>query len=1022
MGHRIIRFRTLGGLDLRGTDGAEVRSVLAQPKRLGFLLYLAAATPRGFHRKDTLKAMFWPESDDEHSRRALNRTVYVLRHELGRDLLVSRGDEDLALADVLLWCDVTAFEQAVEQGKPEEALELYHGDFAPGFFVDCLVDFERWVESERRRLRDRALETALGLAERAEASGELSLASHWAHRATTLAPHDEGAIRRCIIVLDRAGDRAGALRAYEEFAARLRGDFEVEPSPETRALRDAVHARREPAPVVGPGGTTPQVTGSTPTLAPVAGVKARTHSLVPALTAPEAARQVAPLRPLLAAVLVVTVAVGAWRGLAGARGKVPGAASVIAVAPFAPSMPDTTLERLGRDLVVTLSANLDGVGDIRTADASAILLQPRDPGQVYTREEAGRLARRLGAGSVVQGSLIRVGQAVRAEVALVTSDSLRVLARASVTAPIVALDVLTDSLTWVILRQIWRTRAPPTPSLAAVTTRSVQALREFLDGEQAIGRDFLAAAASYGRAIKRDSTFWLAHFRYYYARQYSGGSSDFQGADTAMWREVVTYVVEHRDALPERERLHIESDPRAIEWLQHKGFASAFLAHDTAIGALIAQYPDYWWGWWDYADHRVHGQVPDYGGAAAARAALEQTVALNPAFSGAWNHLLIMSLGRDTAVTTRAIRALTALGEFSEDTVGLEPNAPWLPGGPRLADALPYVRLLDGAQRAGGRPDTALADSVARILAGFSLPNHHHSFAVHSVWFGLPHVTTEVSRRVLRIGVSSDAAQHLLRGIALAWAARGAWDSALVAMDRVGGGVSQSEVALEAYRLAVVGASLGAVEPEAAQARRATLAGAIAGLEVARRAEVLWLDGLLAAARNDGAALSRARADLGRMQDTAAMLLQGTLSALELAAAGAQDRAGHDLAAHQLSPAFGSLRGLFPYLPSVNRLLASRWLIESGDTAQAMRLLVWHEAELTGGGSRAVQQVDGVLSGIADLELGRVYAARRQDDLARYYYTQFLQRYDAPVPALRGQVREARAELTRLPGQPQSRD
>lgn len=234
--------RTLGRVDLSRPDGVQVRSVLAQPKRLALLIYLAAATPRGFHRKDTLLALFWPESPDGHARRALNRAVYFLRQSLGRDVLIGRGDEEIAVAGDL-WCDVVAFERAVEAGRLEEALELYQGDFAPGFFVSGLPELERWMDSERTRLRGRAAAAALRLAEREEMRDELSLAAHWLHRAATLAPHDEAVARQRIDLLSRAGDRTGALEAYQELAARLRDDLEVEPSSETRALEQAVRRR-----------------------------------------------------------------------------------------------------------------------------------------------------------------------------------------------------------------------------------------------------------------------------------------------------------------------------------------------------------------------------------------------------------------------------------------------------------------------------------------------------------------------------------------------------------------------------------------------------------------------------------------------------------------------------------------------------------------------------------------------------------------------------------------------------------
>ena len=63
----VIEFRTLGTLDLRRTDGPELHSLLAQPKRIALLAYLCVASPRGFHRRDTLLGLFWPDADQTHA-------------------------------------------------------------------------------------------------------------------------------------------------------------------------------------------------------------------------------------------------------------------------------------------------------------------------------------------------------------------------------------------------------------------------------------------------------------------------------------------------------------------------------------------------------------------------------------------------------------------------------------------------------------------------------------------------------------------------------------------------------------------------------------------------------------------------------------------------------------------------------------------------------------------------------------------------------------------------------------------
>jgi hypothetical protein len=65
----MTELRLLGSADLRDRDGRGALSVLAQPKRLALLAWLTRAT--GFHRRDTIIGLFWPELDVEHARAAL---------------------------------------------------------------------------------------------------------------------------------------------------------------------------------------------------------------------------------------------------------------------------------------------------------------------------------------------------------------------------------------------------------------------------------------------------------------------------------------------------------------------------------------------------------------------------------------------------------------------------------------------------------------------------------------------------------------------------------------------------------------------------------------------------------------------------------------------------------------------------------------------------------------------------------------------------------------------------------------
>jgi serine/threonine-protein kinase len=237
----MIRLRLLGGIDLRDDDGREMRPILAQPKRLALLAYLAAALPSGPHRRDNLLAMFWPELDSEHARNALSQAVHFIRRSLGDAVLDSRGGTELALGDGA-WTDVREFRRAIEAGQSGEALRLYRGDLLPSFFVTEAPEFERWLEQERAELRAQAARAARLLAEQCEAEGQLTQAIDCARRAVDLSNGDERPLRRLMVLLERLGDRAAAIHAYDGFARRLAAEFEAEPSGETRALIDRIRA------------------------------------------------------------------------------------------------------------------------------------------------------------------------------------------------------------------------------------------------------------------------------------------------------------------------------------------------------------------------------------------------------------------------------------------------------------------------------------------------------------------------------------------------------------------------------------------------------------------------------------------------------------------------------------------------------------------------------------------------------------------------------------------------------------
>src|SRR3982750_998351 len=101
----MLRLTTLGAVDLRDRHGKPVRELLAQPKRVALLVYLAVESRNGPVSRDRLLALFWPESDSAHARNTLSQALHHLRQSLDADVIVAEGANAVRVRADALWCD-----------------------------------------------------------------------------------------------------------------------------------------------------------------------------------------------------------------------------------------------------------------------------------------------------------------------------------------------------------------------------------------------------------------------------------------------------------------------------------------------------------------------------------------------------------------------------------------------------------------------------------------------------------------------------------------------------------------------------------------------------------------------------------------------------------------------------------------------------------------------------------------------------------------------------------------------------
>ena len=381
----MIELRTLGGASLRNSDAAHVLHAM-QPKRLALLIYLAVTEGAPSRRRDALVAWFWPELDTSHSRGSLRQALHFLRRSLDDRLIVTTGDDEVRVDPSVVWCDAVAFRELADSGHHDEALALYRGEFLHGFFAsEVAPEFEQWVNDVRVDLQRRAAASAWIVCESARNRGDHTAAVVAARRATTLAPDDERAIARLITVLDEAGDRAGALGTHEALVARLRTDYDVQPSPETEALMRSVRTRTQPgaSDILRP----PDALGEVrlPVVKPAKPANARRFRLS----------------------LVATFLLLAIGGLTLRRGRPVDEPMTIAVLPYESADADSSHVYVAEGMTDQLITDLAALGTLRVINRRTMMTYRG------SKKTAAAVARELGADAVASGTLQYFGDTIR---------------------------------------------------------------------------------------------------------------------------------------------------------------------------------------------------------------------------------------------------------------------------------------------------------------------------------------------------------------------------------------------------------------------------------------------------------------------------------------------------------------------------------------------------------------------------------------------------------------------------------
>ena len=224
-------------------DGSRIEDTL--PGRKGRVLFAYLVLNRGRPLpRDKLLMAGWGEDAPAEAGNALSVLLSKLRHGLGADRLQGRTEIELLIPQAT-FIDVEAAlegahraESCIAEGRWAQAWGpagiAYHVATRP-FLIGLDAP---WIDEWRRRLEEirlRGLEcfAAAGLGLGGPA---LAQAEERARMLTALAPYRETAHRILIEALERRGNVAEALRAYERLRVLLRKELGIAPSPTLQAV------------------------------------------------------------------------------------------------------------------------------------------------------------------------------------------------------------------------------------------------------------------------------------------------------------------------------------------------------------------------------------------------------------------------------------------------------------------------------------------------------------------------------------------------------------------------------------------------------------------------------------------------------------------------------------------------------------------------------------------------------------------------------------------------------------------
>ena len=282
------------------------------------------------------------------------------------------------------------------------------------------------------------------------------------------------------------------------------------------------------------------------------------------------------------------------------------------------------LAYLREGMVDLLSTRLDGVPGMHMVDAKLAVRAAGD--RSGARPSPSEVADRLGAGYALSGSVTdSAGQLIIIATLFRRGGGLEGSFRTTASAES-GLFAAVDDVARELIRMRGTAERDERKELATRTTTSLDALRAWLEGEQAFraGR-YIAATDAFQRAVQLDSNFAIAHFRLGVAAAYAtSGRSDVPRTELAA-------ALRRGAQLGAHDRLMVTA--LFDDW--HGAGDSALSLYQRAMN----ERPDDAEAWFGYADFLFHRASQRGHSQVVARPFFEKALALDTANLSAVTHL-----------------------------------------------------------------------------------------------------------------------------------------------------------------------------------------------------------------------------------------------------------------------------------------------------------------------------------------------------------------------------------------------